>query len=609
MLAIGVGALAAIVVGALDPVGSSRAGRLFGLGLTLSWWVRTLLTGCFALCTLYAPGLWLRARLRDDSWLRSCALVWLPGFLLLAVSGVVAWALSAHVDPQLTVALLTAPAPILLVALLRRPVDRIVAPSERAIALMMMLLLLIGIGRAAWSAMPDGELYGATVSRSLEVGNRSDSRIPYHAVQLVQNHVGPYGEVAESYYSPWSFSDRSPLAGLASVPAVFVAGAEPPLTMPDQAWVPFDPQGFAAYRIAMMAFAATVLVSVYGLLRVRFAESTARRAAIVVALCPFVVHEVYFTWPKLLSASWAFVAALLLVRRRPLAAGVALGFSYLAHPAGLFVVVALGLAWLLAPEAGTFTRRDPPLRWTRRVQDVAVLGAGMGLVVGAWMLANRGHLDSTFVGYLTDADGRSATSVDMWVRARLASLGNTFVPFRLWIADADNLSVVSLLGPTSRLVTVGFSYWSTVPFGVGLVFFPWYVLGLGRALWRAPVAVTSIVVAPLIVFWLYWGSTITGMTREGLHCWFVASVVVAFFGLRSMGSRVAWECVRWVASARVVEVLVMLLAPAMAATGIGEGPRFVRSDVLAVGLMVGAVLALGVLSARWLRAAEGTVRD
>ena len=45
--------------------------------------------------------------------------------------------------------------------------------------------LAAALGRTLWSLGPPGELYGGTISRTLEVGDRSDSRISYHVVSLI----------------------------------------------------------------------------------------------------------------------------------------------------------------------------------------------------------------------------------------------------------------------------------------------------------------------------------------------------------------------------------------------------------------------------------------
>jgi hypothetical protein len=599
------GALASLAVGALFPVhrGLPSPDSL-AFDDTLWWWVRIVLTTCGVLCALYAPGLVLRSRLPRGSPWRNSAFVWVPGFLYLAACGLLAWGLAAYVDVATLVAVLSLPMPLLLLVALRRRTRTwvVLTRGERAVAVMMLLLLVIGIGKATWSQVPTDGLFEGTVSKTLEVGNRSDSRVPYHSVQLVAHATSPYSTLGQSYYSPWLFSDRSPMAGLATVAAVFTSGTHPPVVMPTQAWVPFDAQGFAAYRIAMMAFAATIVFSVYGLLRSRFSQQFACAAVVLVALSPFVVHEVYFTWPKLLSASFAFVAVLLLLMQRPLLSGFAMGLSYLAHPAGVFVVLTLLLGWLVLKwrERDGASPTPLPSRWRREwLRDTGVLLVGFVVVFLAWRFANQGHPSNRFVDYVTEADGTTATSVSSWIHTRMASLANTFVPLRLLLVDSRNWSIISSSGP-APVVQFGFLYWATVPFGVGLLFFPLYLFGLWRFARHQMLLFTAVLLVPLVVFWLYWGDTITGLLREGLQFWFIASVVLACFGYVMYSGRGVQNAVRWIATARVASVLVMLLVPTIGGSGVFGDDRFDLSNVLALALMVAGVVGLGVASFRLL---------
>jgi hypothetical protein len=84
-------------------------------------------------------------------------------------------------------------------------------------------VLGLAIDRSLWALGPIGELYGESISRTLEVGGRSDSRIPFVIVQLVAHGTAPFSDLANSYFSPFDFSSRGPLAGLASAQVVLAA--------------------------------------------------------------------------------------------------------------------------------------------------------------------------------------------------------------------------------------------------------------------------------------------------------------------------------------------------------------------------------------------------
>ena len=95
----------------------------------------------------------------------------------------------------------------------------------------------IGIGRAAWSQGPEGELYGGTISRTLEADPRSDSRISYNVVMLVTHGDTPYGAIGTFYlHAPYNFYAHGPTPGLAAMPVVLGGGAAPPRAYPEQVW-------------------------------------------------------------------------------------------------------------------------------------------------------------------------------------------------------------------------------------------------------------------------------------------------------------------------------------------------------------------------------------
>jgi uncharacterized membrane protein len=199
-----------------------------------------------------------------------------------------------------------------------------------------------------WSEGPQGELYTGTIARTFEPDGHSDPRLQYGVVQLVAHGENPYTKVGGSYFGPYLFSDRGPIAGLAAAPVVLSGGAKPPVVLPTSTpWEPYDPQGYAAYRIVLMLLGATVLLGCFGVLRRFLTERLAVAGTLLVATTPFVVHETYFVWPKLLSASFALAGLVALFRRRPLAAGLLLGLGYLAHPSAIFIVPGVVLTWLV----------------------------------------------------------------------------------------------------------------------------------------------------------------------------------------------------------------------------------------------------------------------
>lgn len=148
------------------------------LATSAGWIARLLIAVGAAFGFVLGPGLALRRMLRSDHLITSTAFVWIPGTLYLALVGVCVWVLEFAIDPQVVSTVLLLPIPCLLVtSTLGSSRPRLVRGEEWPVLVIVVLLVLIGVGRAAWSQGPVGELYSGAVSRTLEVGDRSDPRI------------------------------------------------------------------------------------------------------------------------------------------------------------------------------------------------------------------------------------------------------------------------------------------------------------------------------------------------------------------------------------------------------------------------------------------------
>jgi hypothetical protein len=594
--------LAHVLVGAISPP-SFSAGDSVSLLRSAGWIARILLTTTAAVAVLLGPGLILRPRIGAKSP-GSLAFVWVPGLLYLTLAGVAAWLLAPGIDPALTSAVALGPLLAGLAwATARAPFRVWFRPGELAVCGLTLVVLAIGVGKATWSQGPVRELYGGKVSRTLEAGDRPDSRIQFHVVQLVAHGADPYGRMAGRLFFPFTFSDRGPLAGLAAAPIVLSSGAKPPVGLPNQPWVPFDQQGFAAYRIVLELLGATILLSTYGLVR-SFASSRAAWAATaLIALTPFVVHEVYFTWPKLLAASLGVAALAALVGRRPGVAGALLGLSYLAHPVGLFITFAVGGTWFalswwgpgpgysLPGFAGGRSRLEPAVR------GAAWLVAGLGGALLVWRLANGSHFaQSNFLSYLTRSYGQSG-----WLGSRGISLANTLVPFRLFVVDHASPSV-NPLGDTHAPLVIPFfyQYWNTLPFAVGIVYFPVFLVGLWRFARRHLPVMLLGVVTPFVVFAVYWGNFNSGLMREGLQGWVVLALIAAFIGHTLVAGRphVLPGLVRVCTTLRAIELLAMLAIPTIATSGLLGRSPFILTDVVSLATMLAGVAGLALISWR-----------
>lgn len=566
--------------------------------------VRLLCTLALALSLLLGPGIAWRALGSRDRPL-SLGFLPLPGLLLMIGGGTLAWALANSIGPRPVCFALFVPVLVFLLGtvVLTEPRE-LFTREERRVLLVVGCVLGLAISRSLWSLGPEGELYAGTISRTLEVGDRSDSRISFHIVQLVAKGEGPYGPLASTLLHPYNFSSRGPLPGLAASPVVLLAGGRPPAVRPDQPWLPFDPQGFMAYRLAMMAFAAIAFLALWELVRRVAGRRAAYLALLLAATTPFLVHEVWFTWPKLLASAMVLLAAIWVIQRRPLRAGLLSGFGYLMHPGVLLAVPTLGLI-ALWPLRGA--------RWKRpRIRQGLLLAAGVAVFLIAWRLVNGRHYDqSGFLDYFLRTGPHGPPGFGTaWLVSRLESVGNTLVPLLLPLADAHNASINVVRGSSPPVIHFFFQYWNTLPFGFGIVFLPLLVVGLWRAGRRWPWPVAACVILPFALFTVYWGSFTSGLMREGLQAW--ALTLCAVIACEQAASGFGWlrsRPIRAVLALRVLEVLAVAMVPTVATRGGLISPGFALTDAVAVAAMLGFGSALGVLVWKAVPTSSDPVRD
>jgi hypothetical protein len=549
--------------------------------------VRVVATTGLAITLLLGPGLLWRA---GSGRFQGLAFLPLPGLALLIATGTLAWALAGVLEPRVTCFAVFAPLlGLLLGAMLAGGPENLLDPEEQRTLLVVGCVLGFAIARALWSLGPEGELYGGTISRTLEVGDRSDSRIQFILSQLVAHGKGPYSPFATQFFAPYDFSSRGPLPGLGSAPVVLLAGGHPPAGFPEEPWTPFDPGGFMAYRLAMMTFACTAFLSLWDLTRRLGGARAARLALLLAATTPFLVQEVWFTWPKLLGASLVLMGAICIVERKSLRSGLLVGVGYLMHPGALLALSGIGLL-ALWPLKGADWRR-PQLK----AAVLVILGAAVSVI--AWRLVNGSHYSqSGFIEYAREAGVLAHPTPLQWLEFRAVSLGNTFVPMLLpvFFASAVPINVVGGMSPFS--IHFFFQYWDGLPFGAGILFFPVLLVALWRAwrLWKWPVF--AAVIAPFLAFTVYWGASRTGMLREGLQAWVLVLLAVAALQQRHAGF--PWlrsKPVRAILALRSVELVVIAVGPALA-TGQGLiASAFPLTDIVALVAMIGFSGSLGAL--------------
>jgi len=231
--------------------------------------------------------------------------------------------------------------------------------------------------------------------------------------------------------------------------------------------------------------------------------------------------------------------------------------------------------------------------------DVAWLVGGFAVIALAWRFANEPHVVDNFSFYVFEANSRRPVTFQTWTSFRLEILANTFVPFRMFAVEAHNVSLNSFYGPSPSIDRFSFSYFATLPFGVGLLYYPVYLTGLVAFARRATLLFVAAIVVPFLVFIVYWGASVDPL-RNGLHFLFVIAALAAFLGHSVLPQREGpLHSVRWArvvqvtASARVIEILFMLMVPTVVTAGVLSTGLLLPTDVVALLLMVFATIGLG----------------
>jgi hypothetical protein len=569
------------LLGALAPVpdepGTGFPGQLLDL-------VRILSTVALAIVLLLGPGILWRAGSRRRVGL---AFLPLPGLFGLVATAGLAWMLAGSVEPRVVCFAVLAPLlGLMLGALVGAGPEPMLEPEEQRALILISLALGVAVGRSIWSMGVVGELYEGTISRNLVSEPRPDSRTPYLVTELIANGFGPY-DPRLNLFAPYNFSSRGPLAGMATTPLVLLTGGRPPLGPPEMPWHPFDPQGFMAFRLAMITLSCTALLALWELVRRLGGDLAARLALLLGIATPFFLADLLFTWPKLFAAGLVLLSAILVIERKPLRSGLMAGLSYLTHPSALLSVPTLGLLALWPPRGASWKRPN--------LLAGVLLAAGVGATMLGWKLVNGPHyIQNGFYDYFTQAYPEYFPTVGEWIEFRLNSLGNTLVPLFLPLAHPDDVSINPLFGSTNGAVHFFFQYWTGLPFGYGILFFPLLLAALFRATRRWPWAVTVVVFFPFLLFTAYWGASLSGMLREGLQAW--ALVLLAVIALEQAAGGLPWarsRPVRAILALRAVEVLAVAIGPVIATHGLDPGSgSLALNDGVALLLMVGCSAAI-----------------
>ncbi len=587
--------------------------------------LRVIATFITCLVLLILPGLLLRNILYQSfDYSFPFILVLLPGLALLIGLSILAWwiecATTGTFNSQILMAL--GSIPLLgygLFYLRRHPLTSITSLVERRVLLIFSLVALLAVAKGTYSLGPLGELYSGFISRTTEINPLSDSRISYLYAQLIFHGINPFSEMGESYFNPWYFSSRGPLAGLVSSPIVFLSGAHVPTDWPEYPWAVFDPEGFSAYRIAMSILAASSLMVLYGLAEKLIGKQWGLLTVLVGATTPFIVHEVYFTWPKLTAAMFVLLAVYGLLERQLFLSGIVVMIGYLFHPSALLSMPALLalLSWQCVcsfqveaetsqSRCASFTERRPGrthkffcgrdraamLTSLRRLAlGFTQFFLGIASIYLIWWLVNGQNIQQTkFLHYFYMADGNPYPTTMEWLLSRFTSLKIALIP--LYLLGQTTFGVRYLMETVYQtilppIIPFFLQYWNTLPFGMGITFFPLLILILLLIFLKFRWLFVSVILLPFLVFWLWWGASNAGLLLGGLHAWIFAIILLSMLVVKQHLHRqpIVRRSLKFLLLLRGFEVLALLTLPVWLSIGRVVNDKFLVSDSVMLVLL------------------------
>ncbi len=565
-----------------------------------------LLAMMAAFVALLAPGFMLRQWVKEQrGFLFSLIWVAVPGLLGLALLAVLAWFGPRHIKSAVICRI------VLLIffgfsawRFSRFRLSGAITGVEKQVLLAVLVLSAVCAAKSIYSLGPVGELYHDEISRTLEIGGRSDSRLPYYVSQLIGLRQSTSSPFAGELYATWTFSDRGQLAALAAAPLVLAGPTRMPNNKPEEAWTVFDPEGFAAYRLSMIVFAASLLFFVFGLAALFVSADWALFAVLVTATAPFIVHDTYYTWPKLEAAAFVLLAGYLVLQSRFLFGGLALGLGYMCHPSALLSAPTILFLVILLPK---FNGARLAFSWAeihRVLWSSLLVLVGLAVWLAFWRIANgANYTQSKFLHYAAAAGGMAPTPTN-WFKYRFDSLLTTFVPLYQFFFHAADDNVNATEGPSPAVIRFFVQPWSTVPFAAGFAYFFCMLRFIYLGFTKARSWLILMLVIAVLIFTAYMGIDSSGTLKEGLHAWFLTLLIFTVVIWKKYGtqSQTFWRICNWALLTRAVDLLLMMILPVIWTQYAIVLPPFALTDVLALGTMVGGVLWLCIYMFRY---AEG----
>ena len=532
------------------------------------------------------------------------AWVVLPGALLAAVIGLAIWRLPVPLPIRTLgfVACFAWTAAVTACVWLQ-DWDGTLMRQEKFVLLAYSLLVVMSLGRGLYSVGPKVELYDGTISRSTEVGWTSDSRISYHNMQVALGRWSLDDPRTTALFSPFWFSARGPVAGLAVAPVAAAFNPHILSVHPDQLWEPFDPYGFTSYRISMTVILAMIIIALYGFFTTIQNHQLSLGGSLFVGLSPFFVHETFFTWPKLYGQSIILLAFMTASAGRMFFAGLLMALSYFVHPMAILIMPFIGLwryvlNWQMDKPRGFRQVVDTTKRTL--LYDAVPYALPIILLYILWqMLAPSSDSRSFFFTYIGLADGEPVT-LSSWLMCRVHNFLNTLVPLYQFF-EYGNYRWIHTPGTTTPAsVRWFYQYWSTLPFGIGLCVVPLVYWRTKRLAMKHKTIFSVFVLIPFLLILVSFGSESSGLTRNSGHTVFMAFLTFFWWASTRDGFISPNRLNSTLMKYRVWENIFMIFGPIWLSNSLRISASYALSDWLVI---IGSFAACFGLHQIWVREA------
>jgi hypothetical protein len=170
----------------------------------------------------------------------------------------------------------------------------------------------------------------------------------------------------------------------------------------------------------------------------------------------------------------------------------------------------------------------------------------------------------------------------------------TLVPLNAFLFHRLDIEMLPYDRAPQPWVQFVHQYWSTLPFGVGFLFYLSVLRLMAVGFMKEKAWMWLVIVPPFVLFLSYFGAGNTGLLREGLHAWVFGLLLFAVLMWKRYFafSKTFWIFTTIALAFRGLETIAMLIPFSAWSRGYVLQRPFVVSDFLALAIMIFGTAAL-----------------